>query len=265
MIPRQRSESCLSDAKLDQLLAADLSAAAEHAARAHLASCSVCEQRHRELALDRAEFAARAPAFETISGRGPASAPASRSPRVAREPGSRRWLRQLALPAAALLALGIGLRSVLRDGQPGERAASAPPEVTRTKGSGVSFGFVVRREGHNFVGEPGQQLQPGDVLRFTLSSAAPVFAGVWGVDASERWSSYQTSPLLAPLGAGQRQLLPEAVELDQSLGQERLVAVVCSAQHVVAEIDAALAAAPGASALPADCQSESLSIVKASR
>jgi hypothetical protein len=256
MIPRQRSEGCLSDLKLDRLLLGELPEAAGRTAREHLASCPVCEQRHQLLLADRQSFATQAPAFEALLA--PARGPGASAPLRPRAPAARRWLA-LALPAAALLALGVGLRSLLSE--PGSGATSAPG-TTRTKGSSLGFGYVVRREGRTFAGEPGQALHPGDVLRFTLSSKLPVHAGVWGIDESGA-SSYQTSPALALVGAGQRQPLPEAVELDQRLGEERLLLVACASAHPVVEIDAALAASLAAPVLPADCVSELLSVVKA--
>jgi len=123
----------------------------------------------------------------------------------------------------------------------------------------------VRRGERTFAGEPGQVLQPGDVLRFTLSSALPSYAGVWGVDALGRVSPYQTSAQLALVPAGQGQALPEAAELDESLGPERLIAVVCSRPMPASEIGAALVADPAAQRLPDGCASESLAIVKAPR
>jgi hypothetical protein len=57
--------------------------------------------------------------------------------------------------------------------------------------------------------------------------------------------------------------LPGAVELDDTLGEEQLVAVFCTSQRRSAEIAAAIAAAPAAPRLPAGCDYEILSIVKA--
>ncbi|MET0413705.1 MAG: hypothetical protein ABW217_20515, partial [Polyangiaceae bacterium] len=108
-----------------------------------------------------------------------------------------------------------------------------------------------------------QVLHPGDVLRFTLSSARPVYAGVWGIDALGRPSLYQTQPELALVPAGQRQALPEAVELDESLGEERLVLVYCESAAPAAAITSALAASAVSPQLPAGCSGESLGIRKA--
>jgi hypothetical protein len=249
---RRRGDECASDLQLDQLLCAELSGGAERAVRAHLAGCSACAGRHAELEAERARFREQAPPFEALL----ASPASERSIRRRRSPAP--WLSRIALPAAAVLALGVGLTALLRERAP-------EPEGTRRKGSGAAFGFVVRRGEHTFAGESGQVLQPGDVLRFTLSSRVSSYAGVWGVDALGRVSPYQSRAQLAPVPAGQRQPLPEAAELDESLGQERLIAVVCSQPLPAGEIGAALALDPSAPRLPAGCASESLVIVKVPR
>lgn len=252
---RRRGPECASDLQLDQLFTAELSPAADRALRAHLAGCSACADRHAQLEAERASFAEQAEAFESLL-----ASPAERG--VARRAPAAPWLSRIALPAAAVLALGVGLTTLLRERSPEPKSTA---ESTRPKGSGVAFGFVVRRGERTFAGEPGQALQPGDVLRFTLSSALPSYAGVWGVDALGRVSPYQTSAQLALVPAGQHQALPEAAELDESLGAERLIAVICSRPVPASQVGAALEADPGAPRLPGGCASESLAIVKAPR
>jgi hypothetical protein len=251
---RRRRAECASDLQLDQLASAELSPAGERGLRAHLDGCAACAERHAELEAERAGFARQAPAFETLLAE-----PARRMPR----PAARAlWLSRVALAAAAVLALGVGLKALLRERDEPPRSESAA-EGTRSKGAGAVFGFLVRRGERTFEGEPGQLLHPGDVLRFTLSSTAPSHAGVWGVDALGRVSPYQTSAQLALVPAGRQQALPEAVELDESLGAERLIAVICSRPMAASELAAALAVDPGAPRLPGGCSSESIPVVKA--
>lgn len=252
---RRLSAECVSDLQLDLSFHGELPAAAEQALRAHLAGCAACAERQAELEAERASFAQQAPALGELLG-----APAAK--RAPRRQSARGWLSRIALPAAALLALGVGLTALLREQRARE---SVGTEISRTKGSGAAFGFVVRRGERTFAGEPDQVLHPGDVLRFTLSSAAPSYAGVWGVDALGQVSPYQTSAQLALVPAGRQRALPEAAELDESLGAERLVAVICSRPVSAGEVSAALGADPAAPRLPDGCSSESLSVVKAPR
>ena len=86
---RTRSNDCLSDLRLDQLVAAELAAADEAVARRHLDACSACATRQHALADDRAAFRASLPARTFV-----ADAIAARAPR----PTRRAWWR-LAMPA----------------------------------------------------------------------------------------------------------------------------------------------------------------------
>ncbi|HEU4581382.1 MAG TPA: zf-HC2 domain-containing protein [Polyangiaceae bacterium] len=253
---RRRGSECASDLQLDQLFTGELSAAAMRTLRAHLASCSACAGRYAELDAERAGFAEQEPGLEELLG-SPLEQRVPRPPRAL-------WLGRIALPAAAVLALGVGWTVLLRE-RSDQNESESPVESTRAKGAGAAFGFVVRRGERSFAGEPGEVLHPGDVLRFTLSSALPSYAGVWGVDALGRVSPYQAGAQLAFVPAGRQQALPEAAELDESLGSERLIAVVCSRPVPASEVGAALGADPGAPRLPDGCSSETLAIVKAPR
>jgi hypothetical protein len=241
----RREPPCLSDLKLDQLLSGELSGEAERRARAHLAECGACEGRRLSLAADRALFVENAPDFKQLT--------------IRQRP--RRLQRvALALSLAAALLVGVGLERLGRDGELGEHATSLE---TRTKGGAPVLGFVVRRAGESFWGEPGQVLHPGDELRFTVSSARASYCGVWGIDALGRASAYHGDGELSKVEAGTRQPLPSAVRLDDSLGEERLVGVFCSTRVPAAELSSAIAASPGAPSLPGECTHESFDVVKA--
>jgi len=267
MTLRRQSPDCLSDLKLDRLLSGELSTELERVARAHLAECPACAERSLELSADRVSFAEAAPALDLRLGSDRAVAARLPSAPLRSVPVRRRWIGGVALAVAAMFAFGIGLTQILRERGGVDGSSPSAADATRTKGGSVTFGFVVRRGDHTFAGEAAQTLHPGDLLRFTFGAASQVYVGVWGVDAQGRVSSYQQSPELGRLLAGPSQPLPEAVELDESLGEERLVAVHCRAPHSVADITAALSASAAAPQfpvrLPADCSSESLTIVKA--
>ncbi|HTV23203.1 MAG TPA: hypothetical protein VMG12_31155, partial [Polyangiaceae bacterium] len=197
---------------------------------------------------------------------GPASAGGSARARR-RGPGrtSRVWAG-LSLAAAAAVALGVGLRGLdrgERDATSGERADGAPAaNGTRTKGGAVALGFVVRRAGITREGQAGVVLHPGDVLRFTLGASRAGYAGVWNLDAAGGVTALIEGDALVPVTAEQRQVLPGAAELDASLGDERLVAVLCERPLSNAEVGAALAASAEATRLPPGCQSDSVPIRK---
>jgi hypothetical protein len=123
----------------------------------------------------------------------------------------------------------------------------------------------VKRGPESFWAEPDQSLAPGDELRFAVSADRPLYVGVWGVDALGRTSAYHGSSELSKVEAGQRQLLSGAALLDDSLGEERLVAVYCTKPVPGAELAGAVTASPVAPRMPPECTHELLTIVKAAR
>jgi hypothetical protein len=212
-----------------------------------------------------------------------AAAPASPGPsplslferaRDRRARRSRVWA-VVSFAVAAVVALGVGLRGLERDSdESGGRAVrdeaardgaaqDAASSGFRSKGGGLALGFVVRRAERDSEGHAGDVLHPGDVLRFTLGSSRAGYAGVWGIDAKGSVSALGSAEALVPVAAGPRQVLPGAVELDDTLGEERLVAVLCAHPLSIAELSAALAAPANAVRLPPGCSSDTLPIRKA--
>ena len=57
-----------------------------------------------------------------------------------------------------------------------------------------------------------------------------------------------------PVSAGERQLLPGAVELDDVLGEERLYGVVCARAEHLSELEEAIQRDPAGPRLPAGCE-----------
>jgi len=253
----RREPPCLSDLRLDQLLSGELTGECEQLTRAHLATCARCEDRRLELSADRAAFAQKELSFDALLAARRATAGRAR-------PGASRWRSPAVAGAltlsAALVALGVGLGRLPLSGDSPARETSLG---TRSKGAGATIAYVVKRGSESFWGEPGQVLAAGDELRFAVSSDRPLYAGVWGVDALGKTSAYHGSPELAKVDAGHRQPLPGAVVLDDSLGEERLVAVFCARPVPGAELASAVASAPSAPRLPAACSYELSSIIKA--
>jgi len=254
----------LSDLRLDQLLSGELSGEREQRVRAHLATCARCQDRQLELSADRAAFVQKELSFDALFASRRATVVGVR-PGLARG-GASRWRSPVLAGAltlsAALVALGVGLGRL----QPSSDSPAGETSLgTRSKGSGATISFVVKRGSESFWGEPGQVLAPGDELRFAVSSDRLLYAGVWGVDALGKTSAYHGSPELAKVEAGHRQPLPGAVVLDASLGEERLVAVFCAKPVPGAELASAVAAASSAPRLPAECTHELMHIIKASR
>ena len=91
-------------------------------------------------------------------------------------------------------------------------------------------------------------------MRFQIASAEAGYLTVLGLDERKQVSVYFPSgPQAAAVAAGAADLLPNAVELDESLGRELVLAVRCAAPVAVADVQAAARRAidgAGGGALP---------------
>ena len=238
---RRLGENCLSDPTLDHLLAAELRDPEHAEARSHLATCSACAARHAEIERDRDAFRAALPERTFV-------ARAARSPTRTRA----RWWRWAAPAVVACAAIVFVLSLRPRDELGG----------TRIKG-GARLGFYLDRAGRVAPGAAGDVLRPGDRVRFTITTSEPGYLIVAGVDASSRVTIYYADGArAAAVTAGVDQPLPDSVELDDTLGRERIVAVLCDRAIGVEQARASLVA--GARAI-AGCHTDELAWEKRAR
>lgn len=206
-LARTREETCLSDLRLDRLLAGEL---ADAGSAAHLAGCADCRARRAALEAERASF--------------------SLPPPVRLKRRRPRWLPALA-PLAAAAAIVIWYAG---------RDAELPG--TRTKG-GHRLGFYVARDGAVSRGADGDELHPGDEIRLALSATAPGFAVIASVDGGGAVSIYHPEgPRAAAIAVGEDQALDGSLLLDHTVGPETLHAFLCDEPVPVAEVRAAVAA-----------------------
>lgn len=233
---RRRSAQCPSTLRLDQWLAGELPP--EPAARvdAHVSSCASCQQERATRLDTRRQFAQQAPDFAALA-------------RSARS-GRRRWLPAALTLAAAAAALLLVTRPTWR-----AESLAEHPGGTRAKGSGASFGWVVRRGERVFAPAPEEPLRPGDALRFTVSTHEPVFVAILGLDAQGQLNVYHPdAERLSALEPGAEQPLPAAFVLDAAPGDERLYGVFCRSALPVAALRDAVARAPDAPVVPDGCR-----------
>lgn len=202
-----RGPSCESDISFDRLLAGDLPASDERRVRDHLAVCALCAERWADIDARRAAFAAAPPALEL-------------GPPVA-DPWPRwRWIG----PAAALAAVAaVVLFLVVPRGEPGMAPA------TRAKG-GETFQLYIRHGARVRRGGVSEIVHPSDQLQFGYSSPSPGYAAVLSRDGAGVVSVYfpDGGSAAAAVPAGRDQLLPRSTILDETLGAERVVALLCS-------------------------------------
>jgi hypothetical protein len=263
--------ACLSDLALDRLLLGEMGAEDVATANLHLGGCARCTDARDALAADRARFASEA----NVAGlAADALARASRGrletdAHAATHPSwQTRWLLRW-LPALGLGAAVAAVTLLV------PRAAREPAPLgdLRAKGA-LSLALFVKSAdsapGADGALHLGEQLHPGDRVRMQISSDRPGHLAVLALDTTGRVQLYAgaagagvpgpPTPVVRP---GQPELLPGAVELDETLGREVIVALRCDealpADHLVAALQRAVdqskvasdpAAALGRSGLP---------------
>jgi len=206
----QGEPACLSDFVFDRLIAGELAqsaAGAQH--RAHIASCQSCAARFARLAQQASEFRRHA---------------ASRAP--AAHPRRARTLLYRVLPAvlsaAAVLVLLIRFPA---------------PESLRRKG-GLALEVFVKHPS-SVVEQllPGATVAPGDALGFRVSTPQDGFLALVSMDGAGALTSYlPPARELLQLPAGDRQLIGGGIELDQVLGKEQLLVLLCPQQLELAQV-----------------------------
>ena len=222
-----RPPECLSDLVLDQWRAGEIEDNARlDELEAHVAGCERCRVRREAFDRDAESYLARHPPFLPRES--------SRSPqRISRS--ARRW--QIFAGASALAAAAA---LVLVLGAPDDRRLGGDESGTRIKG-GSRVAFFVKRGERVVMGGPGERLQPGDQLRFTATLERPKHLAILSRDTRGVASVYYPAEAVTKaLPAGSDIALESSVELDDSLGEERIFAVFCDAAIQVEELRASL-------------------------
>lgn len=253
---RRQTPQCASDLLIDRFLAGEVSSVEAASLRLHFAECEPCRARHEKLSSEHRYLAQHLPPFAALglpsgSGHGaPHESPKRRVP----GPSWRRGAHPLWVGAGSIAAaLGLWLlakeRPVLDDAGH-ERRETGP--LTRSKGgdSEVELDWVIRRGGEIFEPGAAEPVWPGDGMRFGVRSQSDGHAAVLSLDGGGTFSIYQD---WVTIKAGQRQLLPGAVELDAVLGEEHLYGIVCERTHPAASLELAIRRDPARPALPPDC------------
>ncbi len=244
---RSQSEACVSDLRFDQWHGGELGPEEVAEIERHVEHCDVCRARHSELEAQADAFLARFPNLE----------PARRNTepsRCARRSRSWQWRAALAtLAAAAAVVL------VTRSPDPGLNQRLA----TRTKGGATRFGFHVKQLGGVHLGIDGQEVHPGDQLRFFVSTASPQHVAILSRDGAGVVSEYYPGKGQSrAIGSAQNLDLDSSVELDATLGREVLWAVFCSEPFSTEPLRRQLQQTSQLMA-PVGCTTERLIVVKA--
>ncbi len=237
---------CISDLTFDEWRAGELESSELERVEAHLVNCEACRQRHDRLRADAEDFLARYPALEARFSRpGAASVPYPKQ-------RARRW----AWASGTVIAAAAALFLVV-----GRAGSGAPDRQTRTKG-GSRIGFFVSSGGSVRPGTDGQVVRPGDRLRFTVTTPRPLHVAILSLDGAGAASVYYpTGAKSRHVGVVREQAVESSVELDATLGDERVWGVFCDAPFDVEPLRAALERQRNLPAL-SGCTSDALGLVK---
>jgi hypothetical protein len=237
-LARPRNDGCLSDLAFDEWHAGELSRERLEAAAAHLAECPSCFERRAELDRARTDFLERFPVLPVRRAR----------------PFRAAWAGG-ALAAAAALVLVV---SVLR----APAGTSESDTGTRSKGS-RRLSFFVKHGETVTEGGPGQRVEPGDRLRFVLSSDRPGDFAILSLDGAGTASVYYPSGLTESrrFEALRAHALDDAIELDGVLGRERIFGVFCDSPFALEPLRRRLEAGRELVA-PSGCAVDEIEIVK---
>lgn len=219
----------LSSETIDLLLLSALNADETNQAKQHLDACGECKQRWQELNDDKQRFeqyvfARTLPAVEA---------------RVAKERGGffQRFKFAFLVPVAGLAAAFAVV------------AATGPGTQTEDdlyvgiKGQPTLELYAQRGDGGSFAVASGVALQPSDRLRFVVNPAGSKYVIVASHDGDGVFSVYHPfgAQVSLPVADPKAKLeLPGAVELDNTLGTERVVAVFSDEPLTAAQVEAAL-------------------------
>jgi len=223
---RTRPPGCITDLMFDAWFADELPAELGPALDKHVSTCQRCRGRRAALAVERSAFLSLHPSYVA-------------SPRQLARRHRRTVLAAVALSSAALLTLVVLAR------EPG--LETLPPAAAETE-----LGFAVVHSGSNERGMRGQDVHPGDEVRFDYSVQTPAYLAIYGLDAHGSVRVfYPETELAAPVAAGTHVALMSTVAVDNVLGQQWVFALFCNAAFPVVEpqrtleIQRALAPSPG--------------------
>ena len=260
--------SCISDLRFDRWHAGEIEATESRAIDGHVSACARCRRRDQDLR-SQAEVFLRDRPLPACLGSGPRVVPARGGKLVS------RW-GVASMSGALALASVVGwlVLAPKRDGASSRQAAEtlprargrdeAPSGGVRSKG-GPRLGFFVKRDGRVLRGHDGFTVHPGDLLRFSVTTLEPRHVAILSRDGRGVVSEcYPGDGRSRGLAVSRDELLDSSVELDDTLGDEKIVAVFCDEPFEVGPLAARLGRG-GALAVSESCSLDSLDIRKTAR
>lgn len=164
-----------------------------------------------------------------------------RAERYKPEPRKPWWLRWI-IPVGTLAAAAAALVLFLQSKKPAPRPDDG--DDFRTKGDDISL--VIHSEAHQLAN--GDTVTPGTRIRFEAQGGKPGFIAIVGIDGSAATTVYYPYGANEATAIGKERLLPGAIQLDATPGDETFYALFSTKPF---SIDATLPAVKGAGTLPA--------------
>jgi len=227
--------ACLSALRLDRWMMGELDSTDAESVGTHVGACAACSTALAGIRGVREEV-------HTL----PLPAVLVRSP----------VRRRLPRPVVAGLGLALAASLLLM-------VRSEVGDRVRRKGPGLGLAMYVQHGTHVRRASPGESVSPGDAVRFAVSTPVPAFVAVLSLDPSGRASVYfPEGPQAAQVPAGTEVPLPLGTRLDETIGEERLLALFCTTPVELEPIRLTLEQAHDGAPLPTDCQGLRWSFVK---
>jgi hypothetical protein len=144
--------------------------------------------------------------------------------RVARAaPEKKVWWRWL-VPASALAAAAAVVLVLMRRG--GETPSTNPDDDIQVKGDEISLVVHVATDSGSRRLASGDDVAPGDKIRFEVNAAKPGYIAVAGIDGSGQLSIYHPGNGSGPIAFDPHsRVLPGAIKLDATPGDEHFFAL----------------------------------------
>jgi Domain of unknown function (DUF4384)/Putative zinc-finger len=196
-LPDRLWPACYSSLHLDRFLTGELEPLEAERVRAHAAACSRC-----------------GPALDAIRAAGDERLPPLRlvSPLL---PHPQRWWAVAA--AGAGIAAAASLLLILR------------PSGERVKGAGFALAMYVEHRGEVRRAGPGEIVAAGDAVRFAVTAPETAYLAVLSIDPRGKSSIYfPAGPRAERVQAGVDVALPLGTRLDDTVGEERIVGLLCA-------------------------------------
>lgn len=215
---------CLSDLLIDEAISGDLSIQAQGEIERHITECNRCRNRWNDIERERAAFLSNAPNFEALAEK------VVRAEKQRAKNRTASWLTGLAAATAAVVLFVLARQPIqpIATEQTDRGAMINDNRATETRSKGSPHvGFYIKHGVTISEGRSGAVVYPGDQLRFTYSSDTPRYLALFNLDA-KRISVYFPSDKQAKrVVAGLEVALDFSVELDETIGSERVFAVFC--------------------------------------